>query len=205
MSNRDVRPVIFRNALANSDLGAVERLFFVTVVHLATEYVDGRRRAGSRGMDDRGHFALHYDYLASALHTSPTNVKKLVQRLVGKQYLSKVHPGTFGRPAAFQALAVRGDTKCLITYRSFVPPYGSESPPTRGDMVSPLPYRTPDVGDQAPLSRVSPAAEREVLGSNEETAGRQVRPSSSGCQWHDDAHPCTEDCANHPTARRRTA
>ncbi|MCD4525232.1 hypothetical protein [Nocardioides sp. cx-173] len=205
MSRADRRPVIVRNAFANDDLGAVERLFLLTVVHLATEYVDGERRPGSRGMDERGHFALHYDYLARALHTSPTNAKKLTQRLVAKGYLSKVNPGTFGRPAAFQAMNVRGDTACLITYRAFVPPYGSEVPPTRGDMASPLTYRTPDLSDPAPSSRVSPAADRQVLGSYEEIAEHPVAASSRGCQWHDEASPCPEDCANHPTSRRRTA
>ena len=47
VTKRDRRPVIFRNALANPDLGNVERLFLITVVHLPAEYVDGVRRSGS--------------------------------------------------------------------------------------------------------------------------------------------------------------
>ena len=135
---RDIRPRVIQNALGCPDLGNAERVFLVTVVMVATEYVDGQRRKGSHGMDERGNFALHYDYLARALHTSPGNAKKLAQRLELKGFLSKRFPGTFGRPAGYQALDVRGDNTYRITLRDFVPPYAVRDPLTRGDTASPL-------------------------------------------------------------------
>ncbi len=204
--SRDIRPRVIQNALSHPDLGNAERVFLLTVAMVATEYVDGQRRSGSRGMDERGRFALHYDYLARALHTSPGNAKKLAQRLEVKGFLSKVHPGTFGRPAGYQSLDVRGDTMSPVTFRSFVPPYGMPTPALRGDTTSPLPYRTPSGPGHEPTSGVSPQVRVTATSSREDkTEASQVGGQVTGCPWHDDTHPCPPDCANHPHARRRTA
>ena len=121
-------------------------------------------------MDALGNFALHYDYLARALFTSSENVKKQLQRLVSKQVLSKRFPGTYGRPAGFQALTLRGDCQYRITFRPPVPPYSPPDPPLRGDRESPLPYRTPTPGAPAPTSGASPTLPGPGAGSEEEAA-----------------------------------
>ncbi|MBM7506545.1 hypothetical protein JOE61_000359 [Nocardioides salarius] len=185
MSRSDRRPVIFRNALANPDLGNVERLFLITLVHLPTEYVDGVRRSGSRGMDAGGKFSLHYDYIACAMHTSPENVKKLAQRLEAKGYLSKRWRGTYGRPAGFEALDVRGDMTYPITFRPFVPPYEVQAPPTRRDTTSPLPCSRPTHPDHAPTSRaVRPAGTEVEKRSNGEQVPGEALPEPPA--WMDD-------------------
>ena len=195
-----------QNALACPDLGSAERVFLMTVVLAATEYVNGQRRKGSQGMNERGHFALHYDYLARALHTSPGNAKKLAQRLAAKGHLSKRFPGTFGRPAGYQALDVRGDNTYRITLRDFVPPYAVQEAPLRGDMVSPLTYRTPDLGDQAPAACVTSTADQQVLGSDEEAEDPEDGGRVAGCEFHPWTR-CEDDCRNADTTdnRRRTA
>jgi hypothetical protein len=203
MKRPDLRPSIIQTALGHPDLGNAERVFLMTVVHLPAEHVDDHRRPGSRGMDARGHFALHYDYLAQALHTSAENAKKLAQRLVAKGLLSKVHAGTFGRPAAFQALSVRGDTTYRITFRRFVPPYESETTPVRGDTTSLLTYRTHAEGDQAPTSGVSPQAMNQAEAARREQAELPVRFPLTGCIWHE--HLCPEDCAKVPASREASA
>lgn len=184
MSRRDRRPGIVQGAFEHPDLGNAERLFLLTVVHLPTEYVDGERRPGSQGMTAGGNFALHYDYLARALHTSPGNVRKLAQRLEAKGVLSKRWPGTFGRPAGYEALDVRGDNTYRITFRAFVPPYGDADPTVRRDTTSPLTYRTPDDGEHKTAARVSRPAPLEAEAAIE---GRWSEGSASrltACEAH---------------------
>lgn len=187
-----MRQQLVVNALASPELGHAERVFLIVSTLLPAEYVEGRRRPGSVGMDARGRYALHYDYLARHLHTSPENVRKSAQRLAAKGWLFKRHPGTFGRPAAWQALDVRGDMSNRITPDRFVPPYELYAHHVRGDTVSPLPYRTPTGLSPAPAVGDFPQARPSVDGSNE------------GCQWHEHTG-CPEDCAGHPTNRQESA
>ncbi|WP_341241236.1 hypothetical protein [uncultured Nocardioides sp.] len=198
MSKRDRRPVIFRNSLANPDLSNVERLFLINVVHLPSEYVDGVRRSGSRGMDAGGKFSLHYDYIACAMHTSTENVRKLAQRLEVKGYLSKRWRGTYGRPAGFEALDVRGDMAYRITFRPFVPPYEEQAPPLRRDMVSHLPYREPTHPDHAPTYGADrpPVAEVERRSDTGQVPGEALPEPPA---WLDD-YPLEEP---YPDADRR--
>lgn len=185
---RDVRPRLFANALGHPDLSNAERVFLMVAIHLPAEYVDGERRPGSLGMTERGKFALHYDYLARALHTTPASAKKAAQRLESKGWLSKVHPGTYGRPAMWHLLDVRGDKVSMITaFRTpghGVPPYGQSTPLTRGDMVSPLTYRTPDLPDHEAASGDSRTAGREVEGSNEEQEPPEASADLLACERH---------------------
>ena len=195
-SRRDIRPAIMEGALTNPDLTAVQRAFLFTVVHLATEYVDGKRRPGSRGMGPDGKFALHLDYLGNALHTSPENAKKITQRLAAIDVLSKVHPGTFGRPAMWQALDVRGDMKYRVTFRTWCPPLRPDVPPTRGDTASPLTYRTPTDPSHAPADGVSSAAEgREKSGSDEKAEPTRAASRPVVCEFHP-WQTCPDDCRN---------
>jgi hypothetical protein len=194
MSRSDMRQRLLVNALASPELGHAERVFLIVASMLPAEYIDGRRRPGSAGMDERGWFALHYDYLARNLHTSPESVKKAAQRLAAKGWLFKRHPGTFGRPAGWQALDVRGDMSNRVTPGRFVPPYDLYAHHVRGDTVSPLPYRTPTDPSPAPAVGDFPKARTSVDGSNEH----------EGCRWHEHTR-CPEDCAGHPTGRRESA
>lgn len=189
-----MRQRLIVNALASPDLGHAERVFLIVASMLPAEYVDGRRRPGSSGMDERGWFALHYDYLARNLHTSPESVKKAAQRLAAKGWLFKRHPGTFGRPAGWQALDVRGDTSNRVTSGRFVPPYDLYAHLVRGDTVSPLPYRTPTDPSPALADGDIPRARTSVDGSNRH----------EGCLWHEHTR-CPEDCAGHPTTRQESA
>ncbi len=153
MTGRDVRPHIIADALAHPDLAHARRIFLIVVTMLPAEYdSDGLRRPGSQGMNERGKFAFHYDYLAKALHTSPGNAKRTAERLSEGDcpFLSKVHPGTFGRPATWQALRVRGDWSRRITASTAVTPYELFAQAIRNDWQSPLPYRTPDHPSPAP-------------------------------------------------------
>lgn len=202
MTRRDMREVVFRNAFAVPDLGNVERLLLIALCHLSTEYVDGSRRPGSQGMDDRGRFALHYDYLARALHTSPGNAKKMMQRLESKGLLSKRFPGTFGRPAGFQALDVRGDNTYRITVRRLVPPYEPPDPATRGDVASPLTYSGPTEPNHSPTSRDSRTPVAGVIGTNEEQCDPTPSAEVPACPWHT-WQSCPEDC-RHADLRRQS-
>lgn len=187
MARRDVRQRLFVNVLAAEELGHAERMFLIVAINLPTEYVDGKVRPGSKGMDGQGRFSLHYDYLARALHTSVSNVRKTTQRLADKsrdrRWLDKVYPGTFGRPAGFQMLNVRGDMSYQVTGFRFVPPYESEDPTPRWDTTSPLTYKTPDDLDHKRTSGDSRTAEREVLGS-EEHAVHEVAANLLACEAH---------------------
>jgi hypothetical protein len=198
MTARDVRPHIVADALAHPTLAHARRIFLITVTMLPAEYDEtGQRRPGSKGMDARGHFALHYDYLAKWLHTSAGNAKRTAERLAegDEPFLRKVHPGTFGRPATWQALRVRGDWSRRITPSTTVTPYDLYAAYVRSDHQSPLPYRTPTGLNPAPAVGDLPEARTSVDGSNE----REV------CQWHGYASPCPSDCADHPTNRQESA
>lgn len=205
MSRRqDVRPLIIEGALTSPDLSPVQRVYLITVATLATEYIDGRPRKGSRGMGADGKYALHLDYLARALHTSPDNAKKQAQRLEAAGVISKVHPGTFGRPAMWQALDVRGDRTYRVTFRRFVPPYGTQGTPTRGDTVSPLTYRTPDHPDHETTAGGFQAERIEVMAATKSGPEPAAPSSSTGCQFHPWSQ-CPEDCRNHPQTGRASA
>lgn len=181
---RDIRPRLMEIALTHPKLSPAQRVFLFMLLMLPAQYIDGKRRKGSRGMDARGYVALHYDYIAEHLHTSPENVKKTAQRLASAGFLSKVNPGTFGRPAKWQALLVRGDTKYRVTADRFVPPYGLGLPTTRGDTQSPLTYRAPDLPSHAPADG-GPAP----------------------CPYHSiDGLPCPVDCRHYrPEAMEESA
>lgn len=194
VTRRDMRPRIVTNALASPDLGNAERVFLIVAAMLPTEYVDGERRPGSRGMDERGKFALHYDYLARALHTSVGNAKKLTQRLEAKEWLSKVHRGTFGRPATYQALDVRGDTTSLVRDGRFVPPYELYALAVRGDTTSSLTYRTPDRPSHKRTSGDSRHLRSEVDGSNEKQASRKAAADLLACETHGWADCLDREC-----------
>lgn len=197
MTARDVRPHIIADALAHPTLAHARRIFLIVVTMLPAEYdEDGARRPGSKGMDARGHFAFHYDYLAKWLHTSPGNAKRTAERLAEDEtpFLRKVHPGTFGRPAAWQALRVRGDWSRRITPSTTVTPYDLYASYVRSDWQSPLPYRTPTDLSPAPAVGDFPQVRPSVDGSNEH----------EGCRWHEHTG-CPEDCAGHPTNRQESA
>ncbi|MCM0618745.1 hypothetical protein [Nocardioides bruguierae] len=222
----DRRPGLLVAAMANPDLSNAERVLVLVVLHLPAEYVDGIRRPGSAGIDVRGNFSLHYDYLARALHTSPSNAKKLMQRLEAKGVLSKRSTGTFGRPACFQMLLVRGDKTYPVRARNLVPPYGPEDPTSRGDTMSPLTYREPTQPRRAPTSEAEAVADGEAgwvprsaassaevgttadrhEGSNDgDESSSLPLPPVTRCQWHSWPHLCPSDCANFTPASRRTA
>ncbi|GAA0986877.1 hypothetical protein ENKNEFLB_01941 [Nocardioides aquaticus] len=57
------------------------------------------------------------------------------------------------------------------------------------------------------LIRADPAAgpTRRDVGRDERAEDQQARGSVTECSWHDETHPCPDDCANHPDARRRIA
>ncbi len=194
MSARDMRERVVINALSSRELGNAEKVALIGLTMLPTQYVDGKRRPGSTGMTSTGRFSLHHDYIADGLGTTVANVKKLLQRLESKGHLSKVYPGTYGRPAGWQALDVRGDTmsplKGGFRWGHHVPPYAVQTTPTRGDTMSPLTYRTPADPSPARTSGVPPTTEIEVNSSNEEP-----------CRFHGWA-VCPSDCADHPSARR---
>lgn len=202
---RDRRQRVLEAALNSHDLTYREKLFMVVVCTLAPEYVEGKRRHGSKAMGPDGKFALHVDYLARALHTSETNIKKLRRGCQDKEHLTPVHPGTFGRPATWQAQTVRGAGMSRLTYRQFVTPYESEDPSTRGDTTAPLVYRTPGQGDHAPEpGGTGPVP---VESSASKRADLEPVPEPAVCRWHRD-EPCPPDCANAPTPttnRRRSA
>ena len=191
--NRDRRPGILRSALFSPDLSYAERLFLIVACTIATEYVDGKRRHGSKAMDHSGRFSLHTDYLAGALNTTAEGVRKLRLRLENDGALSLVHPGTFGRPSMWQALDVRADKNGEVTSRPEVHPYGFADWFVRADFLSTLTYRTPDHRNPAPTSGASPQVPAEVLAATQEQ-----------CRWHGFA-PCPEDCADHRNTRRETA
>lgn len=198
MVTRDVRPHIIADALAHPTLAHSRRVFLIVATMLPAEYDEtGIRRPGSQGMNSRGKFALHYDYLAKWLHTSAGNAKRTAERLTegDEPFLSKVHPGTFGRPATWQALRVRGDWNRRITGGLAVTPYDLIAQLTRSDWESPLPYRTPDHPSHAPAVGDSPRHPLEVIGSNERAEGRKVASRLTDCEFHL-WQTCPEDCRN---------
>jgi len=129
-------------------------MFMVTVLTLGTEYVDGKRRHGSKGIGPDGKFSLHLDYLARAVQTSQANVKYLRRGCQAAGFISTVHEGTHGRPSCYQALVVRGEDSYGVTWREILTPYGAGHPLTRGKESSPLTYRTPDRPSHAPAAGV---------------------------------------------------
>lgn len=145
---RDRRQRVIESALTSSSLTYGQKVFLVLAATLKPEYVDGKRRHGSKAMAPDGTFSLHLDYIARALGTSPDNVKKLREGCAKEGHLSPVHKGTFGRPSTWQALVVRGEKNYGVTFRQIFPPYGQTPLPTRGEETSLLTYR--DGTDPAP-------------------------------------------------------
>ena len=195
----DRRQDIFATAMESPTLTAREKVLMVLVVSLKTEFVDGQLRHGSRSMRPDGKFGFHLDYLAAAMFTTETNAKKIRQACRDKGHLSLVSEGSFGRPSTWQALVVKGDVKYGVTKIRHVPPYGPEDPPSRGDVTSPLTYRTPAQPGHAPGSGASPSASFTEERHDEERVVESFPRHTSGaaCEEHGCGdcpdHRCTED------------
>jgi len=186
----DRRGRLHQSAMNDPRLTPRERIYLITVISLAAEYVDGKRRHGSKAMGPDGKFSLHLDYIARALGTTEDNAKKIRQSCQRKGHIQAVHDGTFGRPPMWQSMVVRGDEMNRLTFRQIVPPYEAGGPAARGDNTSPLVYRTPGRADHAP----------EPGGLQREPNGSQ--PGWTVCRWHGHG-VCPDDCANYD--RRRIA
>lgn len=181
---RDVRPLIVACALGSPDLTPAEKVLLVATATLATEYVDGKPRHGSRGMTSTGRFSLHRDYLAESVKVSPEAVRKTLRSLVAKRHLDRVSEGTFGRPSTYHALVVRGAKNGWVTGGQIGTPYGLAAWVTRGAESAPLTYRTPSVGDPAPTSGGSRIANLTVAGDDERRARGPVGGRLMACEAH---------------------
>lgn len=160
---RDRRQRVIETALTSPHLTYGQKVFMVLAATLKPEYIDGKRRHGSKAMGPDGVFSLHLDYIAKVLGTSVNNAKKMREGCARHGHLSMVHKGTFGRPSAWQALVVRGEENYGVTFRQILPPYGSGTPAVSGEETSPLTYRGGTDPAVQGLPRPSPE-ERRVFG-----------------------------------------
>lgn len=88
---------------------------------------------------------------------------------------------------------VENDQKCLV-----------ENPPSRANRASP--DSLPDTRGSCLLSdQPSASSHDRQKRSNDEAQPHQADAYLTGCRWHDDEHPCPQDCRNHPTNREATA
>lgn len=104
---RDVRPRLLAAVLADPRLSPREKVYVFTVAMVRAETLNGRRRPGSRGMNERAVYSLHPDYIARCMGASVDAVRRAREALSSAEngsWLSLVHPGTYGRPACYQAL-----------------------------------------------------------------------------------------------------
>lgn len=160
---RDRRQRVIESALTSPHLTYGQKVFIVLVATLKPEYVDGKRRYGSKAMGTDGTFSLHLDYIAKVLGTSVDNAKKLREGCARHGHLSLVHKGTFGRPSAWQALVVRGEEMYGVTFRQILPPYGPGPSVVSGEGISPLTYRGGTDPARQGFPRPSPE-ERRIYG-----------------------------------------
>ncbi len=198
---RDRRLRVLESALFHPDLSYAEKAFMAVVCTLRTEYVDGERRHGSRGMTPDGKFTLHLDYLAGALGTSKEGVRKVRRSLEARGALAEVHKATHGRPATWQAFVVRGAKNGSLTGGEKGTPYGFGGWLTRVAEKAPLTYRDTQGSDHEPTSGAVRLPVAEVSSSSYE---RAVEPEAAVevpvCPFHL-WRSCPEDC-RHFDARR---
>ncbi|GAB6983521.1 hypothetical protein JCM10369A_00450 [Nocardioides pyridinolyticus] len=195
---KDRRRRVLESAIFG-DLTYGEKVYLITVATIRPEYVDGRLRPGSKSMGPDGKYALHLDYLAGALGTSPTGVRKMRQSLERKGYLQWCHDGTFGRPPMWQAMVVRVPKNGRVTAGENRHPYGLAEWVTRMADSATLTYRTPDDSNHPPASGALPTASNHVEAARRELAELPVRFPLTGCIWHE--HFCPDDCAKQPESR----
>ena len=176
MKPRDRRQRVIETALLSPHLTYGQKVFIMLAASLKPEYIDGKRRHGSKAMGPDGKFSLHLDYIAKALGTSVDNAKKLREGCARHDHLSMVHKGTFGRPSTWQAMVVRGEETYGVTFRQILPPYEQTAPPIRGDVSSPLTYRGGTNPAPRPGRRLSRPDEVERASRTEpEESPRDVR------------------------------
>jgi len=197
---RDRRLRVLESALFSPDLSYAEKAFLAVVCTLRTEYVEGERRHGSRGMTPDGKFTLHLDYLAGALGTSKEGVRKVRRSLEARGALTEVHKATHGRPATWQAFVVRGAKNGSLTSGEKGTPYGFGEWLTRVAEKAPLTYRTTQGSDHAPTQGAPRTPVAGVIGSNKEQSDPTPSAEVTACPWHT-WQTCPEDC-RHADARR---
>lgn len=195
------------NAADSKDLTWRAKCYLVLLTELPAESEeDGRRRYGSKPMNARGEFSLHRDYIARMLGTDEQAVRKAQRECVEKGYLSMVWSARHGLPNRLQALSHRGSVSDDLTGAKTDPLRRTANGSHRGSKTDPVCPKAPDHLGHEPTSRGLPLVVTTVTSSGEDEAeGSHVGGLVTGCPWHDETHPCPEDCANHPDTRRRTA
>jgi hypothetical protein len=193
-----------RQGLTDPELSYPEKLYLVTVIMLKAEVLDGHRRPGSKAMGPDGKYALHVDYVAWGMGRTEKAVLDARRKLERAGWLSRVYPGTYGRPACYQALlrsrpgeTVRGTYDLSLTESVVRTPYGSGNAGVRDTQHVPLTYlgESPDQPEGHPgHAATGPSAS--------ETRHRREEPDDPGsvvaaCPWHLTAPD--ELCRNCPT------
>lgn len=142
----DRRPRLYSAVLTASDLSYREKVYLLTVLSIEAETVDGKRREFSRAMDSQGKYTLHVDYIARAMGKTAHAVREAREGCEEKGWLQRVHEGTHGRPACYQAFVNRGTSTGVrvgFYYRlrdaDKPHPYGIEEPLQGCGQTPPLP------------------------------------------------------------------
>jgi hypothetical protein len=159
---RDRRPRLLVAVLADREMSYPEKLYMIAVLHLRAEHVDGKRRTGSKAMGPDGRFTLHLDYIAAGMGRTVRAVRDARAKLEESGWLSRVHEGTHGRPACYQALLAQGAPETVrvrfystLTNDAEPHPYESEHPAVRVTQNRTLTYKTPDHPGHPPAIGVS--------------------------------------------------
>lgn len=195
---RDVRPRVLAAVLADPHLNHREKVYLVTVLAVRAETVVGERRQGSRSMDERGVYALHSDYLAACMGVSADAVRRARVALIDAGWLSRVHPGTFGRPAAYQAL-VAGTRRAPLRGGVFCQPYE----------IADVPPLTPAAEVPQGSADVHPLASTEVQGQPDHEEDRDragdAAPEVDPVALAASPRPACREAADHPGPAARSS
>ncbi len=135
--------------------------------------------------------------MAKALGWSEQRVSERLSEAVKLGFLGPVSPGYRGHTAVYQAMFPDVPIAKSVRKNRTLPrdqKHGRFAAPKRPE-------------DTDTTSRANPAVgpTRRDIGIDERPEDQPARASVTGCRWHDETHPCPEDCANHPHTRRRTA
>lgn len=199
---RDVRPRLIAAVIADPDLSYRDKLYMITVATVTAEYRDGKRRYGSRAMDESGRFALNVDYIARCMGKTEHAANEARKALQESRWLDRIHESRHARPATYQAL-LAGSARAPLREGFLRGLRESENtrPKERAEAQQgpekhpPLPIERLPAPTTYPRPASHPPAARRTSGSDGEqppraAAGRLTDPEPSG--FPDDQPTTTE-------------
>lgn len=135
--------------------------------------------------------------MATALGWSEQRVSERLGEAVKFGFLSPKSPGYRGHTAVYQATFPDAPIVKSVRKNRTLPRDQKHGRFTGG--------KGPENTDTTTRADPAVGPTRRDVGIDEKAEDQPARGPVTECLWHDDIHPCPDDCANHPDARRRIA